>query len=83
MAGHGAHSAHRLRRDRSTIDAINKGEIFRYVSKPREDSDITLTIKHAPERRGLERRNKGLDQLTRKQDEEMMQSKAGCRRNIR
>src|SRR4030066_1578686 len=27
----------------ATIEAINKGQIYRYISKPWEDNDITLT----------------------------------------
>ena len=67
----------------STIDAINKGEIFRYVSKPWEDSDITLTIKHALERRDLERRNKGLEELTRKQEEKIKQLNADLEEKVK
>jgi Response regulator containing CheY-like receiver, AAA-type ATPase, and DNA-binding domains len=61
----------------ATIDAINKGEIFRYISKPWEDSDIILIVKHALERRDLERRNQVLEELTRKQNEELKQLNAG------
>ena len=67
----------------STIDAINKGQIFRYISKPWEDSDITLIVKHGLERRDLERRNKGLDELTRKQDEEMKQLNADLEEKVK
>ena len=31
----------------STIDAINKGQIYRYVSKPWDDNDILLTVRQA------------------------------------
>ena len=67
----------------SAIDAINKGKIFRYISKPWEDSDITLIVKHGLERRDLERRNKGLDELTRKQDEEMKQLNADLEEKVK
>jgi response regulator RpfG family c-di-GMP phosphodiesterase len=55
----------------STIDAINKGQIYRYVSKPWEDNDITLTIKHALLQKSLEREKLRLEELTRKQNEEL------------
>ena len=55
----------------STIDAINKGEIYRYVSKPWEDNDIVLTVKHALERKHLEQEKKRLEALTLAQNEEL------------
>lgn len=67
----------------STIDAINKGQIFRYVSKPWEDSDIILIVKHALERRDLERRNQVLEELTRKQNEELKQLNAGLEDKVK
>ena len=39
----------------ATIDAINKGQIYRYISKPWQDSDIIPTIKHALHQQMLER----------------------------
>lgn len=67
----------------STIDAINKGQIFRYISKPWEDNDITLSVKHALERRDLERKNQGLEELTRKQNQELKQLNAGLEEKVR
>jgi response regulator RpfG family c-di-GMP phosphodiesterase len=55
----------------ATIDAINKGQIYRYISKPWEDNDITLTIKHALLQKELEREKLRLEELTRKQNEEL------------
>ncbi len=55
----------------ATIDAINKGQIYRYISKPWEDNDITLTVKHALEQRMLEREKLRLEELTHKQNEEL------------
>lgn len=55
----------------STIDAINKGQIYRYVSKPWEDNDITTTVKHALQQKMLEREKKRLEELTHKQNEEL------------
>ena len=39
----------------STVDAINRGKIYRYLSKPWEDSEITLTVRQALETKKLER----------------------------
>ncbi|MHB1292358.1 MAG: HD domain-containing phosphohydrolase [Sulfuricella sp.] len=55
----------------STIAAINKGEIYRYIAKPWDDNDIVLTVKHALERKNLEREKDRLEALTLKQNEEL------------
>lgn len=55
----------------STIAAINKGEIYRYIAKPWDDNDIVLTVKHALERKNLEREKQRLEALTLKQNEEL------------
>lgn len=55
----------------ATIDAINKGQIYRYISKPWEDNDITLIIKHALQQKMLEREKLRLEELTLKQNEEL------------
>ncbi len=58
----------------TTIDAINKGEIYRYISKPWEDNDIALVIKHALQQKVLEREKLRLEELTQRQNEELRQS---------
>lgn len=55
----------------ATIDAINKGQIYRYVSKPWEDNDITLTVRLALQQKMLEREKQRLEILTHKQNEEL------------
>jgi len=55
----------------STIAAINKGQIFRYIAKPWDDADIEITIRQALERKQLERDKKRLEALTAKQNEEL------------
>ena len=55
----------------ATIEAINKGQIYRYVSKPWEDNDITLIVKHALQQKMLEHETQRLEELTRKQNEEL------------
>lgn len=55
----------------ATIDAINKGQIYRYISKPWEDNDITLIVKHALQQKMLERKTNRLEELTRKQNKEL------------
>jgi response regulator RpfG family c-di-GMP phosphodiesterase len=38
----------------SILAAINRGEIYRYITKPWDDHDIVLQVRHALERRELE-----------------------------
>ncbi|MBS1156558.1 MAG: Response regulator receiver:Metal-dependent phosphohydrolase, subdomain [Proteobacteria bacterium] len=55
----------------STINAINRGEIYRYISKPWDDNEIVLTVRDALERNRLEQENERLLALTREQNEEL------------
>jgi len=55
----------------ATINAINKGKIYRYISKPWEDNDITLIVKHAIQQKMLEREKQRLEELTCRQNDEL------------
>lgn len=55
----------------STIAAINRGEIYRYISKPWTDSEIVLTVHDALERKHLLAEKQRLEALTRQQNEEL------------
>lgn len=55
----------------STIAAINKGEIYRYVAKPWEDNDIVLLVKQALELRNLALEKRRLEELTLRQNDEL------------
>lgn len=55
----------------SIQDAINCGEIYRYITKPWEDSDMVLLVRHALERRQLEMDKQRLELLTARQNEEL------------
>lgn len=57
----------------STIDAINRGEIFRYVTKPWVDSDMLLTLRQGLERKALEADKRRLEALTQQQNETLRQ----------
>jgi putative nucleotidyltransferase with HDIG domain len=67
----------------STIDAINRGHIFRYISKPWEDNDIVLSIKQALRQKQLEKANQGLEELTRKQNEELKDLNANLEEKVK
>jgi response regulator RpfG family c-di-GMP phosphodiesterase len=67
----------------ATIDAINKGHIYRYISKPWEDNDIVLSIQHALRQKQLEKANQGLEELTRKQNEELKDLNANLEAKVK
>lgn len=60
----------------ATIDAINRGQIYRYISKPWEDNDIVLTVRNALLQKMLEREKLRLEALTRRQNEELKELNA-------
>jgi response regulator RpfG family c-di-GMP phosphodiesterase len=53
------------------IDAINRGEIYRYITKPWDDNDIVLIVRQALERKAMELETKRLEALTAKQNDEL------------
>lgn len=55
----------------STIEAINAGEIHRYIAKPWDDREIVLIVREALERKALEREKARLEALTQRQNEEL------------
>lgn len=55
----------------SIQDAINRGEIYRYINKPWDDNDIMLVVRHALERHTLEQEKQRLEALTHSQNEEL------------
>ncbi len=67
----------------ATIEAINKGHIYRYISKPWEDNDITLIVKHALQQKTLEWEKQRLEELTRKQNEELKELNASLEERVK
>lgn len=61
----------------SIIGAINRGEIYRYISKPWDDNDIVLIVHQALERKALEREKRRLEELTIRQNEELREFNVG------
>lgn len=55
----------------SILDAINQGEIYRYVTKPWDENDIVLVVRHALERRALEQDKLRLEALTAGQNAQL------------
>ncbi len=61
----------------STIAAVNRGEIYRYISKPWLDDDVILAVRQAFELKGLALEKTRLVELTRKQNVELVTLNAG------
>ncbi|HEX5354847.1 MAG TPA: HD domain-containing phosphohydrolase [Aquabacterium sp.] len=55
----------------STIAAINRGQIHRYMNKPWNDDEVLLIVKESFERKQLERDKQRLELLTQRQNEEL------------
>lgn len=53
----------------SILEAINCGEIYRYISKPWDDNDMLLLVRDGLERQALEREKRRLEALTLQQNE--------------
>jgi response regulator RpfG family c-di-GMP phosphodiesterase len=58
----------------STIDAINRGEIHRYIAKPWDDQDILLSVSDGLKRQALERENRRLVELTQAQNLQLQEA---------
>ncbi|HEU4375142.1 MAG TPA: response regulator, partial [Telluria sp.] len=53
------------------LDAVNRGEIYRYITKPWDDHEMTLVVRHALERKALEQEQRRLEALTVQQNEQL------------
>lgn len=66
----------------STINAINKGEIYRHISKPWDDIEILLIVKKALEHKALRGENRRLLAITQRQNDELKDLNAGLERRV-
>ena len=64
------------------LGAINRGEIYRYITKPWDDHEIFLTVRHALERQMLEHEKRRLEALTRAQNDELKQLNASLEARV-
>lgn len=55
----------------STIEAINSGQLHRYISKPWDDNEVLLVVREGLEKKALLREKNRLEALTRAQNEEL------------
>jgi response regulator RpfG family c-di-GMP phosphodiesterase len=66
----------------STVAAINRGEIYRYISKPWDDNEIVLTVREALEHQRLASENTRLNLLTQQQNEELKALNASLEQRV-
>ncbi len=66
----------------STIEAINKGSIYQYLSKPWDDDDFRIILRHALEKRELEAERRRLLALTERQNAELRELNAGLEQKV-
>jgi response regulator RpfG family c-di-GMP phosphodiesterase len=66
----------------STVEAINQGEIYRYIAKPWDDTEIVRTVADALEHMRLVGENIRLTELTRRQNEELKELNAGLEQKV-
>ena len=55
----------------ATVAAINEGQIYRYIHKPWDETELRLTVRQAAERRILQTERARLQALTTTQNEEL------------
>jgi len=67
----------------STIEAINQGEIYRYIPKPWDDQEVRLVVRHALERKLLEREKARLEALTQRQNVELQSLNASLEDKVK
>ena len=66
----------------SAMDAINKGSISRYLTKPWQDDDIVMCIKQAVETRQLAAEKAKLEALTAEQNEQLAALNEGLEEKV-
>ena len=67
----------------ATVDAINKGGIYRYISKPWDDTEMVILVREALERLNLERDKRRLEALNQKQNEELKDLNANLEQRVK
>jgi len=67
----------------SIIEAINKGGIHRYFTKPWKDEDLLLQVRQVLEQYSLIQENRRLQDLTRRQNEELTELNSSLEVKVR
>lgn len=66
----------------STISAINEGGIYHYLQKPWDEQDILLTVQRALEQQHLRKEAARLNEVVRKQNEELLTFNARLEKQV-
>ena len=66
----------------AAMDAINRGEVYRFLSKPWKEEELRLLFREAVERYALEEEVRRLHALTQKQNEELRELNAHLERRV-
>lgn len=66
----------------ATLEAVNEGEVFRFLTKPWEDALLVQAIREGLHRRALERERDALREITARQNEELRQLNEGLERKV-
>ncbi len=66
----------------STIAAINRGRLHRYVTKPWNDDELVLTLRQVAESQQLEADKQALERLTREQNGELKTLNSGLEARV-
>ena len=66
----------------STIEAINSGQLHRYIAKPWDDNEVLLVVREGLEKKALLREKSRLEALTQAQNEELKQLNAGLEAKV-
>lgn len=66
----------------STIAAINRGRLHRYITKPWNDDELVLTLRQVAAGQQLEADKRALEQLTQQQNDELKALNAGLESRV-
>lgn len=66
----------------STIAAINRGRLHRYITKPWNDDELLLTLRQVAQNQQLEADKRALEQLTQRQNDELKALNAGLEARV-
>jgi response regulator RpfG family c-di-GMP phosphodiesterase len=75
LTGHADHEA--------TIGAINRGEVYRYITKPWNEDAMLLVVRDALERQALQREKIRLEALTKQQNDQLRDLNATLEQRVR
>lgn len=66
----------------STIEAINRGRLHRYITKPWNDEELMLTLRQVAQGQQLEAEKQALERLTQQQNDELKALNAGLEARV-